>query len=122
MLNSMKRWFTTSSWELLESSTRGHSENGKAFETYQIFHASLARRGFAVLTIDPLGQGERSQCYDPKTKKFPMELACPEHGYVGNPLYLLGDNLARYRIWDGIRSIDYLQTRHEVDHKKFGMT
>ena len=100
----------------------GHSENGKAFETYQIFHASLARRGFAVLTIDPLGQGERSQCYDPKTKKFPMELACPEHGYVGNPLYLLGDNLARYRIWDGIRSIDYLQTRPEVDHKKIGVT
>ena len=100
----------------------GHSKNGKAFETYQTFHASLARRGFAVLTIDPLGQGERSQCYDPKTKKFPMELACPEHGYVGNPLYLLGDNLARYLIWDGIRSIDYLQTRPEVDHNKIGVT
>jgi cephalosporin-C deacetylase-like acetyl esterase len=100
----------------------GHSENGKAYDVYQRFHLSLAKRGFAVLTIDPLGQGERSQCYDPKTKKFPIGLACPEHGYVGNPLYLIGDNLARYRVWDGMRGIDYLQTRPEVDPNKIGIT
>jgi cephalosporin-C deacetylase-like acetyl esterase len=99
----------------------GHSKNGKAYEVYQRFHLSLAKRGFAVLTIDPLGQGERSQCYDPRTKKFPFGLACPEHGYVGNPLYLVGDNLARYRIWDGVRGIDYLQTRPEVDPNKIGV-
>jgi cephalosporin-C deacetylase-like acetyl esterase len=100
----------------------GHSENGKAYEVYQRFHLSLAKRGFAVLTIDPLGQGERSQCYDHETKKSPLGLACPEHGYVGNPLYLVGDNLARYRVWDGMRGIDYLQTRPEVDPNKIGVT
>jgi cephalosporin-C deacetylase-like acetyl esterase len=100
----------------------GHSENGKAYDVYQRFHISLARRGFAVLTIDPVGQGERSQCYDPQSKKFPFGLACPEHGYVGNPLYLVGDNLARYCIWDGVRGIDYLQTRSEVDPNKIGVT
>ena len=89
----------------------GHSVNGKAYEVYQRFHLSLAKRGFAVLTIDPAGQGERSQCYDPGTKKLPFPLACPEHGYVGNPLYLVGDNLARYHIWDAVRAIDYLETR-----------
>src|SRR5262245_10057351 len=100
----------------------GHSKNGKAYDVYQKFHLSLAKRGFAVLTIDPLGQGERSQCYDPGTKRFPVGLACPEHGYVGNPLYLIGDNLARYRVWDGIRGIDYLQSRPEVDRNKIGVT
>jgi cephalosporin-C deacetylase-like acetyl esterase len=100
----------------------GHSENGKAYDVYQRFHISLARRGFAVLTIDPVGQGERSQCYDPQSKKFPFGRACPEHGYVGNPLYLVGDNLARYCIWDGVRGIDYLQTRSEVDPNKIGVT
>ena len=34
---------------------------------------------------------------------------------LGNPLYLLGTSLARYRIWDGMRGLDYLTSRPEVD-------
>src|SRR5262245_49348783 len=37
----------------------GHSAVGKAADTYQILHVNLARRGFIVLTYDPVGQGER---------------------------------------------------------------
>jgi hypothetical protein len=39
----------------------GHSTNGKAGDTYQTLHINLAKRGFVVLTYDPVGQGERSQ-------------------------------------------------------------
>ena len=35
---------------------------------------------------------------------------------------LLGRNTATYRIWDGMRAIDYLQSRPEVDPKRIGCT
>jgi len=42
----------------------GHSTTGKAAGPYQILHVNLARRGYVVLTYDPVGQGERSQFWD----------------------------------------------------------
>ena len=39
---------------------------------------------------------------------------------MGNPLYLIGSSLARYRIWDGMRGLDYLASRSEVDPKRMG--
>ncbi len=39
----------------------GHSDNGKAIETYQSFGQGLARLGYVVLIFDPIGQGERMQ-------------------------------------------------------------
>lgn len=98
----------------------GHSAVGKAADTYQILHINLAKRGFAVLTYDPVGQGERSQYWDAKKGKSRFNLACGEHAVLGNPLYLLGTSLARYRIWDGIRAIDYLASLPEVDAKRIG--
>ena len=35
---------------------------------------------------------------------------------------LVGRSTASYRIWDGIRSLDYLATRPEIDAKKLGCT
>jgi cephalosporin-C deacetylase-like acetyl esterase len=35
---------------------------------------------------------------------------------------LVGDNVARYTIWDGIRALDYLLSRPEVDPKRIGVT
>ncbi|MCG8648790.1 MAG: hypothetical protein MI861_03095, partial [Pirellulales bacterium] len=37
----------------------GHSDNGKAYETYQRFCRLLARDGLIALIYDPIGQGER---------------------------------------------------------------
>ena len=33
---------------------------------------------------------------------------------------LMGENLTEYRVWDGMRAIDYLLTRSEVDPKRIG--
>ncbi len=98
----------------------GHSPEGKAAVEYQILHVNLARRGYVVLTYDPVGQGERSQFWDDAKKRSQFNLSCGEHTVLGNPLYLLGTSLARYRIWDGIRAIDYLTSLTEVDAARIG--
>jgi dienelactone hydrolase/pimeloyl-ACP methyl ester carboxylesterase len=98
----------------------GHSPVGKAEGTYQILHANLAKRGYVVLTYDPVGQGERSQFWDAARGRSRFNLGCGEHAVLGNPLYLLGTSLARYRIWDGLRAFDYLSSRPEVDPARIG--
>src|ERR671930_205422 len=86
----------------------GHSAAGKAAGPYQVLHVNLAKRGHVVLTYDPVGQGERSQFWDAARNRSRFNLTCGEHAVLGNPLYLLGTSLARYRIADGLRAIDYL--------------
>jgi cephalosporin-C deacetylase-like acetyl esterase len=98
----------------------GHSATGKAADAYQTLHINLAKRGYVVLTYDPVGQGERSQFWDGEKGKSRFGLGCGEHAVLGNPLYLLGTSLARYRIWDGMRGLDYLASLEEVDAKKIG--
>ena len=98
----------------------GHSTNGKAAGEYQILHINLAKRGYVVLTYDPVGQGERSQFWDAARGRSRFNLSCGEHAVLGNPLYLLGTSLARYRIWDGMRGLDYLAWRPEVDPTRLG--
>jgi len=98
----------------------GHSHDGKAAPTYQTLHVNLARRGHVVLTYDPVGQGERSQFWDAEKGKSRFNLGCGEHAVLGNPLYLLGTSLARYRIWDGMRGIDYLTSLKEVKADRIG--
>jgi hypothetical protein len=98
----------------------GHAAVGKAHATYQTLHINLAKRGYAVLTYDPVGQGERSQFWDPEKGRSKFNLVCGEHAVLGNPLYLLGTSLARYMIWDAMRGIDYLCSLPEVDPKRIG--
>jgi dienelactone hydrolase len=98
----------------------GHSATGKAADPYQVFHINLVKRGFVVLTYDPVGQGERSQFWDADRRRSRFNLTCGEHAVLGNPLYLLGTSLARYRIWDGMRGLDYLASRPEVDAQRLG--
>lgn len=98
----------------------GHTETGKAADLYQMGCIGLARKGYVVLNYDPLGQGERLQIVDPQTNKSRVGVGTTEHYYLGNPCFLLGTNLAMYRTWDGIRGIDYLQSRPEVDPEKIG--
>lgn len=99
----------------------GHSNNGKAYQPYQHLYQTLAHLGYVVLTYDPWGQGERLQYLDAATGRSRME-PTDEHSMAGRPMTLLGDSLAQYLTWDGIRGVDYLLTRPEVDSKRIGCT
>jgi dienelactone hydrolase/pimeloyl-ACP methyl ester carboxylesterase len=99
----------------------GHSANGKAIDTYQSFCQGLARLGYVVLIFDPIGQGERQQYVDANLK--PMRgTGTGEHNYTGNQQVLIGESFAMWRAWDGIRALDYLMSRKEVDHRHLGIT
>lgn len=114
----------------------GHSHNGKAAGQYQLASRLLARHGLAAICYDPIGQGERYQILDRETKRTyfddaphveavhpSVKLMCTtEHTMVGLSSALLGENVAQYRIWDGMRVIDYLQSRPDILPEKIGCT
>jgi pimeloyl-ACP methyl ester carboxylesterase len=114
----------------------GHSHNGKAAGQYQLASRLLSRHGLAAICYDPIGQGERYQILDPETKRThfddaphveaihpSVKLMCTtEHTMVGLSSALLGENVAQYRIWDGMRVIDYLQSRPDILADKIGCT
>ncbi|HOW73661.1 MAG TPA: acetylxylan esterase [Phycisphaerae bacterium] len=101
--------------------TCGHSDNGKAAEAYQSFAQGLARLGYTVLIYDPIGQGERLQ-YPNEKLKSRIGVGVREHLYCGNQQFLVGEFLGSWRAWDGIRALDYLLTRPEVDPQNVGVT
>jgi cephalosporin-C deacetylase-like acetyl esterase len=98
----------------------GHSDNGKAAEAYQRACILMAQNGMAVLCYDPIGQGERNQLLDREGK--PAITGTSEHTMIGVGALLVGQSTATYRIWDGMRSLDYLQSRTEIDPQRLGCT
>lgn len=101
--------------------TCGHSTNGKAAGSYQSFAQGLARQGYVVLIYDPIGQGERLQ-YPDENLKSTIGVGVREHLYAGNQQFLVNEFLGTWRAWDGVRALDYLLTREEVDPKHVGVT
>lgn len=99
----------------------GHSNNGKAGDTYQSFAQGLARQGYVVLIFDPIGQGERLQYVNEKLDSK-IGNGVQEHLYISNQQLLTGENFPAWRAWDGIRALDYLLSRPEVDPKHVGLT
>jgi len=99
----------------------GHSNNGKANEAYQSFAQGLARQGYVVLIFDPIGQGERLQ-YPNEKLESRIGVGVREHLYAGNQQFLIGEFFGAWRAWDGIRALDYLLTREEVDPRHVGVT
>jgi len=98
----------------------GHARSAKAHDEYQSMGALLALHGMAALVFDPIDQGERLQ--------LPEEFGGEErwgtrgHSMVGVAAILLGQNTATFEIWDGMRALDYLQSRPEIDPQKIGCT
>ena len=82
---------------------------------------NLVKKGFAVFAFDPYGQGERLQYFDEKEGKSRFS-PTREHSYPGAQLFINGASTAKYMIWDGIRAVDYLLTRKEVDPERIGIT
>ncbi len=120
----------------------GHSYNGKAAEAYQRLSILMALNGIAAFCYDPIGQGERYQTFAPDGTPLSAEYATnpnslqrletipgsprfnpvEEHTLVGIGSILVGRNTATYRIYDGMRAIDYLCSRPDIDAGRIGCT
>ena len=98
----------------------GHSAQAKGYDLYQRTGALMALNGMAAMVFDPIDQGERSQLLD-ENGKAPF-WGTRSHTMLGVGAILLGRNTARFEIWDGMRAIDYLQSRAEIDGGKIGCT
>ena len=100
----------------------GHTWEGFRSKVYQHAIINYVKKGFVVLAFDPVSQGERLQYLHKKGKKSIYDTPTKEHSYVGGQCFISGQSLAKYMIWDGIRSIDYLVSRVEVDPERIGIT
>jgi dienelactone hydrolase len=101
--------------------TCGHTDNGKAGDTYQAFAQGLARLGYVCLLYDPIGQGERIE-YGAVDGRPKIRPGTGEHLQAGNQQFLVGEFTGTWRAWDGIRALDFLLTRPEVDKRHIGVT
>src|SRR5690606_744155 len=99
----------------------GHSGIAYRRDVYQLPLLNLVKKGFVVLAIDPIGQGERLQYFDADEGVSKIGSSTKEHSYPAPQTALLGQSVARYFTWDGIRGIDYLVSRKEVDPKRIGV-
>ena len=96
----------------------GHYPLARMEPEYQFAYLNMVKAGFVVLAYDPVGQGERRQYWNPETGKADLPDPTTEHSMPGQVLLLMGQDLTHYRVWDGMRAIDYLLTRPEVDHQR----
>ncbi|MCP5550736.1 MAG: hypothetical protein H7A53_07590 [Akkermansiaceae bacterium] len=114
----------------------GHSHDGKAVAQYQRASILLAKHGMAAICYDPVGQGERYQMLDLAHERTSFDdaahvpvphpnvrfLCTTEHTMMNLGSALVGANTAQFRVWDGMRVIDYLQTRDDILPDKIGCT
>lgn len=89
----------------------GHSATAKNRELYQQASIAIAMGGCAVLCYDPIGQGERQQILQGNGKPYS---STQQHMLINQADHLMGGNIASTMIWDGIRAIDYLQSRPDI--------
>ena len=90
----------------------GHTWEAKGSPGYQRGGVMGALAGFAALVYDPFAQGERMQP--------PAGGCCDGHNRYGALAELLGTSTARQRIWDGMRALDYLESRADIRKDGFG--
>lgn len=99
----------------------GHTAIAKAGQVYQKASISLVHAGIAVFCYDPIGQGERREFRQPDgTPEFNSPTS--EHQLMGIAATPLGLSLARAMIWDGIRALDYLESRKDIRGDRLGCT
>lgn len=100
----------------------GHSADGKVCSAYRSGAANLAVKGFVVLLIDPIAQGERWQFMNVPRASAYHGKCTREHNMLGKQLRLCGEFFGAWRAYDAIRGLDYLLSRPEVDPAKIGIT
>lgn len=99
----------------------GHYPLSRMEPEYQAVYIDMVKAGLVVLAYDPIGQGERRQYWSPRTGQSEVPAASTfEHSMPGQVLLLMGEDLTHYRVWDGMRAIDYLQSRPDVNPARIG--
>lgn len=99
----------------------GHSSEGKGYHLYHECCLGLVLKGYAVLAIDPMGQGERIEYHDPQTLADILGGPVAQHQQLLRPALLVGRTLSGHRVWDAVRGVDYLLTRPEVAPDKLAV-
>jgi len=91
-------------------STIGHYDDGLYLWSEQGRCIGLVKKGYVVLTFDPISQGERRW------------LGNGDHDRLRKKIILSGMEVSGLMFWDSIRAIDYLASRPEVDPGRIGVT
>ena len=101
----------------------GHFPSAKAQPQYYEACVRLVREGYAVLIYDPINQGERELygAFD-TGGRLSREKNWEGHNLIGRQLQACGEWLGTWRLWDGLRALDYLAARSEVDAEQLAVT
>jgi len=90
----------------------GHSVDAKDAPRYLRACVIAAKRGFVALMFDPYEQGER-QTGEPY-------ISTRHHNQIGLLGSLMDWSMPLLRVWDGMRAIDYVASRMDVDPSRIG--
>lgn len=90
----------------------GHADEGKDCNIYLRACVLAVKVGFVALMYDPYEQGERRQIAGISSTS--------NHNIIGLKASLLGWSMPMLRTWDGMRAVDYVESRPEVDKARIG--
>ena len=90
----------------------GHANEGKDCDIYLRACVIAVKQGFVALMYDPYEQGER--------REFAGVGSTTHHNVIGIKASLLGWSMPMLRTWDGMRAIDYAESRPEVIKNRIG--
>lgn len=90
----------------------GHADTGKDCDIYLRACVLAVKAGFVALMYDPYEQGERRQ--------FQGIGSTGHHNIIGIKASLIGWSMPMLRTWDGMRAVDYAESRPEVDRNRIG--
>ena len=79
------------------------------------FAIQAVEHGLAVVAIEPMAFGHRRN--EAIAAKGPNETACQP---VAGSALLFGETMIGWRVWDVMRCIDWIGTRHDLDSERIG--
>ncbi len=94
----------------------GHNYDAKSCTNGVSLNVGLAANGIAVLSIDPVCQGERLQHF------MDDRNLCGAHNTIGKELVLFGEHFCAWRAWDALRAIDLICEMDELDSSRIMLT
>ena len=100
--------------DLVGIGTDGKDRTQKVFYQYD-FAIQAVAHGMAAVAIEPLGFGCRR---DPRNREKGLETKACEP--VAGSALLLGQTMIGWRVYDVMRTIDWIETRPELDSKRIG--